>query len=127
MVSFYMEKQGGNLKIFLVDDDNLSLKILSPMLKKEGFEVESENDPSEAIKKIREKDFDLVVTDICMPRIDGFQIFREVKKKNSRIPVIGISSSFTRTDDVSLADFHAVFLKPLDREKFIKIIKKAAA
>lgn len=113
-------------KILIIDDDEISLHFLSNILKGGEFEVISESSSEMALEKIKEDNFDLVVTDICMPRVNGFQILEEAKKRKENISVIGISSSFTRTREFLSKGFYAFFLKPFDKEKFLTIIKKAA-
>lgn len=82
-------------KIALVVDDSLTMrKVLSRVLERENFEVITANDGMDAIQKLQLFTPDIILTDIEMPRMDGFEFSRYVRdnEKTSAIPLIIISS-----------------------------------
>ncbi len=82
-------------KIALVVDDSLTMrKVLSRVLEREDFEVVTANDGMDAIQKLQLITPDIILTDIEMPRMDGFEFSRHVRdnEKTSNIPLIVISS-----------------------------------
>jgi len=79
------------LDVMLLDDEPIVGKRLKPALAKIGCDVEVFQDPREALNRINEKEFDIVVTDIRMDEIDGLQILEEVVKKSRRTKVIMIT------------------------------------
>src|SRR5450830_736619 len=82
-------------KIALVVDDSLTMrKVLSRVLEREGFEVITANDGMDAIQKLQLFTPDIILTDIEMPRMDGFEFSRYVRdnEKTSNTPLIVISS-----------------------------------
>lgn len=81
------------MKLLLVDDDMFLRELTSKALKKAGYEVTLASDGGEAIKKAREEDFDLVITDILMPEKDGMDVIQEIKVMRPSIKIIAISSS----------------------------------
>jgi len=83
-----MEK---TLEILLLDDEPIVGKRLKPALEKLGFIVEVFEDPVAALQRIDEKEFDIVVTDICMQQVDGIQILDHVVDKSPRTKVIMIT------------------------------------
>ncbi len=83
-------------RILAVDDDPKILKILLHSLGKEGFEVHTAANGEEALQKARQLPPDLVVLDIMMPGMDGFETFQKLKAQRE-VPVIILSA---RTDEV---------------------------
>lgn len=79
------------LSVLLLDDEPIVGKRLKPALEKLGYEVEIFENPKEALRRIANKDFDIVVTDIRMDEIDGIQVLEEVQKKSTRTKVIMIT------------------------------------
>ena len=82
-------------KVALVVDDSLTMrKVLSRVLEREGFEVVTANDGLDAIQKLQVITPDIILTDIEMPRMDGFEFSRHVRdnEKTSKLPLIIISS-----------------------------------
>lgn len=79
------------LNVLLVDDEKIVGNRLKPALVKVGCEVEVFEDPKIALKRIGEKEFDIVVTDIMMEGINGIQILEAALKKADRTKVIVIT------------------------------------
>jgi DNA-binding response OmpR family regulator len=67
-------------RILCVDDDRLLVMIMSNSLKKEGYEVETAFDGDEGLKKAREMKPDLIILDIMMPGMDGYEVCKRLKR-----------------------------------------------
>lgn len=80
-----------SLQILLLDDEPIVGKRLQPALVKIGCEVEVFQDPLAAVARIKEKEFDIVVTDIRMDEMDGMQVLEYVREKSPRTKVIMIT------------------------------------
>ena len=82
-------------KILLIEDEEIILGLLQRKLTKEGYEVSAARDGVEGLKKMREVKPDLVLLDIIMPRMGGFEVMEEMVKERElkSIPVIVISNS----------------------------------
>lgn len=78
--------------ILVVDDEENAREGLSKILTKEGYAVEMAANGKEAIEALRRFNFDLVITDMRMPLMDGFEVLREIKKMNESIGVIMITA-----------------------------------
>lgn len=85
----------GRLEILILDDEPLVGQRLKPNLEKEGHRVEIYVDPKEAIARLEEKEFDILVTDIRMKELDGMQILERVRAKSPRTKVIMITGYAT--------------------------------
>lgn len=78
-------------RILVVDDETGIIVVLSEMLKRLGYEVYTASDGREALQKLSPGGFNLVVTDIIMPHVDGLELIREIQKKHPAVKVIAIS------------------------------------
>ena len=79
-------------KILILEDDNLIIKILEFILKKEGYDIYVAKDGNEGIEKIGTILPDLIITDIMMPYKSGLEITAYVKKNYPSIPIIIVSA-----------------------------------
>ena len=116
------------MKLLIVDDQADSLYMLETLLKGNDYEVVSAVDGVEALAKLRSNTIDIIISDILMPRMDGFRLCRECKKDDSLkdIPFIFYTASYTDERDEKLAlslGANGFIAKPLQPEAFIKIIK----
>ncbi|MBU2537429.1 MAG: diguanylate cyclase [Proteobacteria bacterium] len=80
-----------NTRILLVDDDPFVLKMLKVSMKALGHAYDTANDGEEAMDKLRQSEFTLVLTDLTMPRCDGMQLLKHIKEEYPRIEVIVIT------------------------------------
>lgn len=87
-------------RILIVDDEKDFTEIVSTLLDFHNFQADTVNDPKQALHAIQEGNYDLVVTDLMMPGMDGFQMVEELRKdpKHHEIPVIVLSAK-TLSDD----------------------------
>ncbi len=120
-----MSKQ---LEILLLDDEPIVGKRLKPALEKIGCSVEVFQEPEDAIKRIHEKEFDIVVTDIYMDGMDGLQVLEEVHEQCPRTKVIMITGyamiSLAR-DSMEKGAFDFI-AKPFKPDDLRAVIAKAA-
>ena len=79
------------MKILIVDDEEMIRNVLREYAEFEGNETDEAADGMEAVKKCRENDYDLILMDVMMPKLDGFSAVKEIKKEKD-IPVIMLSA-----------------------------------
>ena len=77
--------------ILIVDDEQGIRDVLREYLELEGYEVDDAADGMEAIRKAKAKDYDLIVMDVMMPKLDGYSAVKEIKKDKD-VPVIMLSA-----------------------------------
>ncbi len=82
------------IRIFVVDDEKDLTDLLHYQLGKEGFEVKFSNNPFEALGKARDFSPELIILDVMMPDLDGFQLLRMIRSDNllQKIPVIMLTA-----------------------------------
>lgn len=75
-------------RILIVDDEPRLLEVLTAMLEAEGYSVETAGDGRAAVRILGQRPFDLVLTDIMMPGLDGLQLLRAVRERDLDVPVV---------------------------------------
>ena len=78
-------------KILVVDDDTKLTELLIPLLENYGFEAIALSSPFSALKKLKEREFDIIVLDVMMPEMDGFEFLKKLREF-SDIPVIMLTA-----------------------------------
>ena len=118
-------------KILLIDDEELVLKSITKLLEKEGYEVEACPSGERAMEKARQKNFDLIVCDLRMPKPDGIEtlksirsLFREKKCAAPEIVITGYTDERTNqeVEKLRVAEY---LLKPFDLREFLAAVRKA--
>ncbi len=79
------------IKLLVIDDDSAVTDLLSLLLKSQGFEVFATNNSTDGLSMIREQQPDLVVLDLMMPEMDGWEVCRSVRQF-SQVPIIILSA-----------------------------------
>ena len=75
-------------KILVVDDEQSMTQFLSIVLRKEGFHVTAVSNGKDALERVKNDNFDVVITDIKMPGMDGIQLLNQIKKHDPSVPVV---------------------------------------
>jgi two-component system, NtrC family, response regulator AtoC len=117
-----------DLKLAVVDDEPMALKQMSRILTRNGYAVEAFSNPAEALQRMRETPFDIVLTDIRMPRMSGLQLMEQIKTCQPETEVI-LVTGYASINDAVAAIKHGAFdyiEKPLTPEKILSVLKRAA-
>ena len=114
-------------RILVVDDEENVRVLFSRILQKEGYQVECASSGSEAIEKLANSSFDLVVTDLKMNGVDGLDVVRKGKTVNHTMPFILISGYGTnQTAGTAAREGADMFLmKPIEITELKLAVKKA--
>jgi len=116
------------MKILVVDDNKESVRLLERWLKKHDYEVVSAANGAEALGKLHSEEFDLIISDVLMPVMDGFQFCKNVNldEKLSSIPFIFYTATYKDKEDKELAlrsGADRFITKPTDMFEFMGIIE----
>jgi len=85
-------------KIIIVEDEKPMLKVLTIKLENEGFEIETASDSDELFQKLIKEKFDLIILDLMLPKMSGFEILEKLKGESIQTPVI-IASNLSQEED----------------------------
>ena len=86
-------------KILVVDDERVLVKGITFNLKNEGYQVETGYDGEEAVELAREGNFDLIILDLMMPKIDGLQACMRIREF-SDVPIIMLTAKSDESDEL---------------------------
>jgi signal transduction histidine kinase len=116
------------MKILSVDDKAENLYMLEALLRGHGHQVDSASNGIDALHLTERNDYDLIISDILMPRMDGFQLCRELKRcdKTRLIPFIFYTATYTDSKDASFGmslGADRFIVKPIEPDVFMKTIE----
>jgi len=108
------------------DQDNVR-RVISTLLRRNGYSVSEASEGSEAITKLKRRKFDLVITDLRMEPVDGMEVLRRIKEISPETEVIVVTAFGTVAGGVEAMKLGAYdyIQKPVDNEEFLLIIQRA--
>ena len=115
--------------VLLVDDDESLLRLMTIRLQGEGYQVQSAEGGKEALRLLNTTNFDVVLSDLRMPGIDGLSLFEDIMSNGKDVPVILMTAHGTIQDAVE-ATQRGVFgflTKPIDHDELRALLKKAVS
>ena len=114
-------------QILIIDDEKAIRKTLSEILSYEGYKIDDAENGEEGLKKIKEKNYDVILCDIKMPKVDGLEFLEKAKEINPDVPIIMISGHGTietAVEAVKKGAFDYV-AKPPDLNRLLITIRNA--
>lgn len=116
------------MNVLIVDDQYINRYLLEKLLTGYGYSVLSTEDGMQALETLRTEHVELIISDILLPKMDGFQLCREVKKdpELAKIPFIFYTAAYTEQKDREFAESlgaDSFIIKPTDPAEFIAIIR----
>ena len=114
-----------SLRLLLIDDDRLQLQLTTAMLEAPNLSVTCCTHPDEVFLHLRQERFDLLLTDIQMPAMNGFDLLKAIRGMNKKIPVIAITAR-SDMDDAHFRShgFAGCLHKPFTQKEFLEVIAK---
>ncbi len=114
----------GTYKVLVVDDDSNISTLLRLYLEKEGFEVSTAGDGEEALSVFEKVQPDLILLDIMLPKLDGWQVCREIRK-TSQCPIIMITAKSETFDKVLGLELGAddYIVKPFENKEVVARVR----
>lgn len=120
------EKSTIKISILVVEDDKDTQKLLSHLLQNKGYKVIPANDGIEALQLLAKQDFDLIISDVAMPNLDGFKLIELIHQKGITTPVIFLSALSKEEDEIKGLQLGAedYIKKPIQKEILFFRVKK---
>ncbi|HZE77170.1 MAG TPA: response regulator [Nitrososphaeraceae archaeon] len=118
-----------NKRILIVDDEPDLTKLCILSLEHYGYKVDAFNDPQEALSNFRPGSYDLIILDIKMPKMDGFELYQEIKKKDNNVKFCFLTASELYYEEFRKKEFCALdkdlfIRKPIDNEQLANKVNK---
>jgi DNA-binding response OmpR family regulator len=114
--------------VLVVDDEAAIRALVAKIIERAGFDVETARDGREAIEKLHEADYDVLVIDLMMPNIDGYGVVDYLRERGGQQPAVilitAADSAAVRKMDGALV--HSVLRKPFDIDVLADLISAAA-
>jgi len=119
-----------DIRILVVDDDMGICRSIEEMLATEGCVVETAGDGAEGLRKIESSNFDVVLTDVVMPEMDGYELLSAVRERHPNLPVLMMTAFHYDKDHIikrsklkGLKD--VLFKKPVDPDRLRCVVAEA--
>ncbi|MDH4264580.1 MAG: sigma-54 dependent transcriptional regulator, partial [Deltaproteobacteria bacterium] len=111
--------------ILVVEDEKSMRALLRTLFEEEGYAIEEAVDGIDALNKVRERFFDLILLDLKMPKMDGMEALREIKKINPGIPVLMMTAYATIRSAVEAMKLGAYdyITKPFNNEEIRAVVR----
>src|SRR3990172_1840274 len=122
-----MEKNALNKTVLIVDDEPDTLELVKLVLESAGFKTVSAANGIEALKEVDVSKPDLVLLDIMMPDMDGWEVFRKIKEKYSTLPIAILTAKAQNIDrllGLHLLKADDYITKPFGKNELIDRVRK---
>jgi CheY-like chemotaxis protein len=115
-------------RILIVDDDLSQCESISLVLRRRGYTATTVNDGPDAIEKVKKRPFDIIFLDIKMPRMNGVEAYKRIKKIRPEANIIMITAhvSDDLVQEARQKGANGILYKPLDMDKLIRLIDEAS-
>ncbi len=113
--------------ILLIDDDQEYCRAMQKLFERRGYEISLAADGQEALEAISEKVFDLILSDLRMPNLDGIELMEEIKRRKIDVPVIfltGFGEVESYMDLMNMGAFDYLN-KPIDLKELLRVVETA--
>jgi two-component system chemotaxis response regulator CheY len=115
-------------RILIVDDSESIRELVGLTLESSGYQVEKGIDGQDAMRFLDGREFDLVITDLNMPVMDGIELIRQIRKSPSyaTVPVLMLTteSQAVKKDEAKAAGATGWIVKPFVQDKLLSVVKK---
>ena len=124
-----MDKDTTHKKVLIVDDEPDTLELVKLVLESGGFETVLAASGKEALSELDASRPDLVLLDIMMPDMDGWEVFRKIREKNAKIPIAILTAkaqNFDRLLGLHVLKADDYITKPFGKNELISRVRKLA-
>jgi CheY-like chemotaxis protein len=114
-------------RALLIDDDPQIRRAYARMLASHGYDVTAADGATAALEALDSASFDIVITDLAMPHMNGIALIQEIRARGLEIPILLLSGSATPADEARAVELRvsACLYKPISREDLTTAIRTA--
>lgn len=115
----------GALRLLVVEDNEINLEVMTSQLEGMGYEVFQASNGEKALTLLAKNDFDVILTDLDMPVMDGYKLTKQLRKKGSKTPIIAITASDYDLSKKKVIEygFTDYILKPFSNDTIKRLIQ----
>lgn len=111
-------------RILVVEDESITRASLAGVLRNEGYDVDEAGDGAQALNILEHRQFDLVITDLVMPQLNGFKLIEHIRSIPSQVPIILVSAYLPSSVGKPLLREPAEFIaKPIEPDVLLPMVK----
>lgn len=124
-----MVKDASHKKVLIVDDEPDTIELVKLVLESGGFETVLAASGKEALNELEVSKPDIVLLDIMMPDMDGWEVFRKIKEKNAKMPIAILTAkaqNFDRLLGLHVLKADDYITKPFGKNELISRVRKLA-
>ena len=109
------------MRILLAEDERSMSRALTAILTKNNYSVDAVYDGQDALDYIKSGDYDMAILDVMMPKLDGFEVLRQIRAEGIRMPVMMLTAKSQVDDKVEGLDLGAndYLTKPFDSKELL--------
>ncbi|WP_086349572.1 response regulator transcription factor [Candidatus Enterococcus clewellii] len=113
------------ITVLVAEDDRNIRTLMTSLLKQEGYHTVEVDNGMDALIALEEQAIDLLIVDIMMPKLDGYQVVTEIRKESLQLPIIMVTAKETAEDKKNgfLTGVDDYLVKPIDFDEFLLRIK----
>lgn len=119
---------GAPLRLLAIDDDPTNLKVLDFLLAKLGHRLTGASSGSEGLEYLETEPFDVVLLDLRMPELDGFEVAREVRRRGWQVPIVAVTADVSEEAkrEAMACGMNAFLTKPVRRAELLEVLARHA-
>ena len=112
-------------RVLVVDDDEAIRKLIAAILRRRSFHVESVANGEEALKRLAEHHYDVMLLDLMMPKVDGYTVIERVREQKIDIEIVVVTAAgASQVNAIDRSRVRAVISKPFDVTQLVDIVTK---
>jgi CheY-like chemotaxis protein len=122
------EAAGRALKVLAIDDDITNLRVLDFLARKLGHSLSTASSGSEGLDRLQAETFDVLLLDLRMPGMDGFEVARQIRQRGLRLPIVAVTADASETarQMARSSGMDAFMTKPIKRAELASMLESLA-
>jgi CheY-like chemotaxis protein len=114
----------GSARLLVVEDESITRASICDLLRTQGYDVEEARDGAQAVELFENQHFDLVITDLVMPQLNGFKLIARVHSISPATPIILITAYLSRDSGRAILQGSAEFIgKPIESDALLAAVR----
>jgi len=113
-------------RVLVVDDDAVIRELLSSVLEQESLEVDCAENGRQALQRMRENEYSVVLLDLLMPEMNGFEVLQEMEEDARPVVLVITGADHSTVDQLDSRIVHGIIRKPFDPHEIAELVRSCA-